>query len=344
MRCASAAVGARKSRINAKVSSGEFGFIGFAILIAQLAISPPPAAPRSGARSSRRALVQADARFWPADRWRMLLSGSVVLSVLAHGLLPPCAPAVAQQSKRIGAPRMHGVHHGHPTPNVAQAAAEVKSLLTSDRLVISRRLGEGAHGDVLLGELGSGGRVAVKVGLRVGTIAREAAVLSAMAGVPGFPVLLHHEAAGQRAPGGVLVMDLLGPSLEDVRQSVSAREHLPAQTVLRIGRGALRRLRQLHLEGFVHNDVKPGNILLGGDFSRRATQIHLIDFGLVTRAFSCASSVGSPVQHQGLIGSAMFGSLAAHQHRRAMRPIDDIEACAASHSRPELERRQPPEC
>ena len=259
----------------------------------------------------------------------MSLGGWVALSL---GLVPSCTPPVAQS--RNAAPNMHGGHGSHlKVPTVASAAAEVKSLLTSDQLVVTKRLGEGAHGDVLLGELSSGERVAVKVGLRVGTIAREAAVLSAMSGVAGFPVLLHHEAAGQRAPGGVLVMGLLGPSLEDLRQSVSEREHLPAPTVLRIGRGALRRLRQLHLAGFVHNDVKPGNILLGGDVSRRAMQIHLIDFGLVTRAFTGAPSEGCPVQHQGLIGSAMFGSLAAHQHRRAMRPVDDIEACASRHAR-----------
>jgi len=81
--------------------------------------------------------------------------------------------------------------------------------------------------------------VAIKVGLRHNANAREAAVLSALAGATGFPQLLHHEVEGatvegQLAPGGVLVMSLLGPSLEDLLQRASRRMHLSAPTVVRV--------------------------------------------------------------------------------------------------------------
>ena len=72
------------------------------------------------------------------------------------------------------------------------AADEVRLLLaTSEPLTldsdalppiyVSRRLGEGRFGDVLLGEMPSGDQVAIKVALRpTSELSREAAVLSAL--------------------------------------------------------------------------------------------------------------------------------------------------------------------
>ena len=80
---------------------------------------------------------------------------------------------------------------------------------------VPRRLGKGLHGEVLLGESSqnSGEQVAIKVGFRRGDIEREASVLSAMAGVDGFPKVLLNEPPNEQSKGGVLVMELLGPSL-----------------------------------------------------------------------------------------------------------------------------------
>lgn len=124
-------------------------------------------------------------------------------------------------------------------------------------LNVIARLGEGAHGEVLLGESMDGhGLVAIKVGLKRGCIDREAAVLTAMDGVAGFPKVLHTRSGGDQH-SGVLVMELLGPSIQDLWHRTLMRQHVSASTVLRVGRGALRCLRQLHLAGYVHNDIKP---------------------------------------------------------------------------------------
>lgn len=137
-----------------------------------------------------------------------------------------------------------------PAPEPSESA--VTPELDIDELVVAEQIGVGTQSQVLLGKLPGFGPVAVKIGLKMNAIAREAVVLSAMSGAVGFPQLLHFEAEGARAPGGFLVVDLLGPSVEDLLRS--GREHactcLSGPTLLRLGRGVLRRLRQLHLAGY----------------------------------------------------------------------------------------------
>jgi len=187
-------------------------------------------------------------------------------------------------------------------------------------MIIRERLGAGAHGEVLLGEVTGGSEVAIKLGLRRGAIAREAAVLHVMAGAQGFPRVLHYQPDGQGAQGGVLVMELLGPSLEELCEQST----LSALEAVKVGRTCLCRLQLLHLAGFVHNDVKPANFLLGTRSAEAdiASQIHLIDFGLST----LVAGADSVEKVDTLIGTPSFASLAAHHHRRPMRPVDDVES------------------
>ena len=78
--------------------------------------------------------------------------------------------------------------------------------------------------------------------------------------------LLHHEAPGRRADAGFLVVELLGRSLDELWQTMSESKRAPARlsatTLLCVGRGVLRLLRELHDAGFVHNDLKPANIFV----------------------------------------------------------------------------------
>jgi serine/threonine protein kinase len=173
-----------------------------------------------------------------------------------------------------------------------------------------------------LGESLAGGKqIVIKVGLKRGAIDREAAVLTVMRGATGFPKLLHYGQPCERNPGGVLVMELLGPSLDDLCRQARPYTYLSGPTVLRVGKMALARLHRLHLAGFVHNDVKPANLLLGARSTRQAATLHLIDFGLTTLATDMTLE-----RHESLIGTPSFASLAGHHHRRPMRPVDDLES------------------
>ena len=258
---------------------------------------------------------------------------------------------------RLETPLPSSLARPPPTESLdASASTSAHSeAMAIDELTIGGRIGQGTQCEVRLGELpGHAGPVAVKVGKATGAvaIAREAAVLSVMSGAPGFPTLLHHEEPGPDTPGGALILGLLGSSLHDVRlqakqksdsesnaQQPETTSDFSGPSVLRMGRRLLAMLRQLHLAGFVHNDLKPANILLdtGETHLQQTSTPHLIDFGSCTRVAGDARQAedvgGSPFAPEALvcgpIGSPRFASVAADEYdpkTGTTHPADDIES------------------
>jgi serine/threonine protein kinase len=128
--------------------------------------------------------------------------------------------------------------------------------------------------------------------------------------------------SGNEGDFNVMVMDLLGPSLEDLF-SFSKRK-FTLKTVLLIADQTIQRIEYIHSKSLMHRDIKPDNFLVG--IGKKQTLIYAIDFGLAKRFRDPKTGDHIPYKDgKSLTGTARYASVNTHlgieQSRR-----DDLEA------------------
>ncbi|KAF0987418.1 hypothetical protein HZS_1990, partial [Henneguya salminicola] len=106
-----------------------------------------------------------------------------------------------------------------------------------------------------------------------------------------------------------LVMELLGPSLDEIRQEVGGKFCL--KTICHISIQILLLLEYIHSRSIVHRDIKPQNFLIG---RKNPSQIYIIDFGLAKKycKYSDISDLNY-VNFPFIFGSIDYLSVNAHR-------------------------------
>ena len=188
---------------------------------------------------------------------------------------------------------------------------------------LGKKIGSGSFGDIYLGtNVETGEEFAVKlesVRQKHPQLQYESKVYRIIEGGTGIPNIHWFGTEGDQ---NVLVMDLLGPSLEELHKTCNRKFSL--KTVLMIADQILARIEFLHGKNFIHRDVKPDNFLIS--YNKKDNLIHAIDFGLAKKYIDSKTNQHIAYrENRNLTGTVRYNSvntqMGIEQSRR-----DDIES------------------
>ena len=188
---------------------------------------------------------------------------------------------------------------------------------------LGRKIGSGSFGDIYLGvNIQTGEEVGIKMeSLRTKhpQLSYESKLYRILQGGTGIPNIRWF---GQTGDYSVMVLDLLGPSLEDLFNFCNRQFSL--KTVLMLADQMICRIEYVHSKSFIHRDIKPDNFLMG--LGKKANQVNLIDFGLAKKYRDPKTYQHIPYrENKNLTGTARYASINTHlgieQSRR-----DDLES------------------
>lgn len=128
--------------------------------------------------------------------------------------------------------------------------------------------------------------------------------------------------SGTEAGCNVMVIDLLGPSLEDLFNFNQRKFSL--KTTLMLADQMISRVEYIHSKNYIHRDIKPDNFLTG--LGKNSHVAFVIDYGLSKKFRDVKTHQHIPYrENKNLTGTARYASINAHlgieQSRR-----DDLEA------------------
>ncbi|XP_053435942.1 casein kinase I-like isoform X2 [Nycticebus coucang] len=207
---------------------------------------------------------------------------------------------------------------------MASSSGSRTEFIVAGKYKLVRKMGSGSFGDVFHAiNITNGEEVAIKLEsqkAKYPLLLYESKLYKVLQGGIGIPHIWWY---GQDGDHNILVMDLLGPSLEDLFNFCSRR--FTMKTVLMLADQMISRLEYVHSKNFIHRDIKPANFLMGPRLQCNRC-LYLIDFGLAKRYRD--NNTGQHIQYRedkNLTGTARYASINAHigieQSRR-----DDMES------------------
>jgi len=184
-----------------------------------------------------------------------------------------------------------------------------KCKILLDEYTIIEQIGSGSFGTIYLGEHCHGKQVALKVEEKTKTprvyneykIYKQLARGNFKTGLPKIYDFI------KTSDYNILVMQLLGPSLDDVFKINNNKFSLA--TVFLIAIQIITLLKKLHNNNYIHRDIKPNNFLIG--IGSNVNQIYIMDFGL-SKPYMIDGKHIEFRNKRSLIGTARYSSVNMH--------------------------------
>ncbi|KAJ7958568.1 putative Casein kinase [Quillaja saponaria] len=195
--------------------------------------------------------------------------------------------------------------------------------IVGGKFKMGKKIGSGSFGEIYLAaNIDTREIVAVKMeskNTKHPQLLFEAKLYNTLQGGSGVPNM---KWCGIDGDNNVLVIDLLGPSLEDL--FVYCGRKFSLKTVLMLADQMISRIEYVHSRGYLHRDIKPDNYLMG--LGRKQNQVYIIDFGLAKRYRDATTKQHITYrENKNLTGTARYVSCNTHlgieQSRR-----DDLES------------------
>ena len=190
---------------------------------------------------------------------------------------------------------------------------------------VGKKIGEGSFGIIFEGiNLLNNQQVAIKFEPRkceapqLRDEYRSYRVLSEVKGVPKAYFF------GQEGVHNILVIDLLGPSLEDLFDWCGRK--FSTKTVVQVAKQMIERIQSIHEHNLIYRDVKPDNFLIGKPDSPQANMVYIVDFGMAKQYRDPKTGTHIPYREKkALSGTARYMSINTHLGREQLRR-DDLES------------------
>ncbi|KAF2863962.1 casein kinase-like protein I [Piedraia hortae CBS 480.64] len=190
---------------------------------------------------------------------------------------------------------------------------------------VGKKIGEGSFGVIFEGtNLLNNTQVAIKFEPRKSDAPQlrdEYRTYKVLVGCPGIPNVYFF---GQEGLHNILVIDLLGPSLEDLFDHCGRR--FSVKTVVMVAKQMLSRVQTIHEKNLIYRDIKPDNFLIGRPGTKAQNVIHVVDFGMAKQYRDPKTKQHIPYrERKSLSGTARYMSINTHLGREQSRR-DDLEA------------------